>query len=1592
MKRYKRFIKIFFILFIIWLVAVNVSLYLLSLPKVQTYLTQKAAALITAATGAPASVGSVELRFRTFSLNEVLIRDLNSDTLLYVRHLNVRPAFRSLLRKKIDIKSWELDEGKVFLHREENSEEFNYEAIFGKSGASSGGENPFHIRIPKGEITKLDFNFLDERKHSQFRIGFDRLFVSALNINPNECLLRVDEVELENADILVRSLFTSECKPGDETDKPSVPQSLNNSDWHVVAGIVKISNSRFRHVNENNLYSKGGMNYNDLHVQNINIELDATEIICDTLRSNIVNLSAREKCGFSIKSMSALAKVSTDEIVCTNLNLVTENSLIKNFYSMSYESFDDFNDYVNKVVMKGDFTNARIAMKDINYFAQNALEKIAHNTIWISGVVKGTVSNLKGKDLKFNLGNDTRFLGDISFKGLPVFNETFITLDVEGLRTTASDLRAIYPYIPYPENLDKLGRVNFTGAFTGFSTDFVAEGNLDTELGSASSDINFKIDENKNARYSGNFSTDSFHLGRFIDNEDLLGRITFNAFVKGSGMKLNTVKATVDGTVNSISLKQHEYKDLKVEGELKSKFFKGLLTVRDENLDMDFEGTVDMSDSLPVFQLVSEIRKANLQPLNLSKDSIAISTNVKLDFIGLDPESFSGYAGIFNTVVEKDTEAFFLDTFELRAQAISRTEKALTLHCDIADANITGNFNKYEEIPNAILDVLSYYFNASDTSVHLSAEQHFAFNVKLKDTYNLTKLITPELKNIAGGSIIGAFDNTKNLLQLNAYIPGVEYANFGFKNILINANSEENLLNLTASIDTVLMEDSLLVDKISLASNIAASGMKFNLLAQDNSRPNRMNLNGLLQTDFKSMTLQFLPSSIHVVNDLWVIADSNKIYYDPEKLLVENLLLSNKTHTGELEFKSFIDATGSNHLSVFVREFEIANLSKTFLSRSKIKLDGTINGNATVMNVIKEPMLTASLKVDTFRINNQPLGEVRINSNYLPGDDKVAVDVGIMGGLNNFKASGFYKINDKNNYLDFTCDIKNLHLPHIEPFIKKEVSKVQGDAYGSLTVKGSIDKPIIRGTVVAKNVAAKVNYLNATFSFENEKITFAKGIIDLDEMTLKDEEGNTAKSQGIISYNNFSKLLFDIEVETPHFLFMNSTRISNQPFYGRLLAGGNVLIKGSTENVEFDIAAETKSGSVVYIDVNSGKDVDQYSFYNFINNDKQKALDKKYITKTKGVILNCDVTATDDAQVNLILDYSEGDIIKAQGLGDLKVMLDKTGEFSIVGDYKIVDGNYLFSMQNIISKRFSMVRGSNISFSGDPANALLDIRALYKLRASPYDLIEDIVTTDQQKLQAQDRVQVLLYLYITGSLMQPDIKFDIEVPDAQASIRTALESRFQALKLDPNEFNKQVVGLLVLNRFLPQRTTSEQPNIANDVNNSVSEFLSNQLSIYLSDWISEFVTDVQLDINYRSYQSEVSGTDPNAIDFQNRQELQLALNKTFYNDRISIDVGGNFDFGAEAQNAQDDKASNIAGDFEIEYSITPDGRIKVKAFRKGEYDIFENRNTNKTGIGISYEREFDSFEDFFLNLRQKKEDKKAKKALEDTGEMPLIAQ
>ncbi|MCY7410896.1 MAG: translocation/assembly module TamB, partial [Chitinophagales bacterium] len=173
--------------------------------------------------------------------------------------------------------------------------------------------------------------------------------------------------------------------------------------------------------------------------------------------------------------------------------------------------------------------------------------------------------------------------------------------------------------------------------------------------------------------------------------------------------------------------------------------------------------------------------------------------------------------------------------------------------------------------------------------------------------------------------------------------------------------------------------------------------------------------------------------------------------------------------------------------------------------------------------------------------------------------------------------------------------------------------------------------------------------------------------------------------------------------------------------------------------------------------------------------------------------------------------------------------------------------------------------------------------------------------------------------------------------------------------------------------FLPQQSGLGEQSIGTEVNNSISEFVTNQVSRLAS----QIRDDVDFNVNYQSYETTINTADPTSL--VKRNELQVELTKRFLNDRLIVDVGGNFDFGGSGGETSQ-TSSGIAGDFAVEYKITPDGRVSGKVFSESNYDVIDERNKTKNGVALQYTREFDTLKELFKDPeKQKKRDRKKQK-------------
>ena len=304
------------------------------------------------------------------------------------------------------------------------------------------------------------------------------------------------------------------------------------------------------------------------------------------------------------------------------------------------------------------------------------------------------------------------------------------------------------------------------------------------------------------------------------------------------------------------------------------------------------------------------------------------------------------------------------------------------------------------------------------------------------------------------------------------------------------------------------------------------------------------------------------------------------------------------------------------------------------------------------------------------------------------------------------------------------------------------------------------------------------------------------------------------------------------------------------------------------------------------------------------------------------------------------------------------------------GEYLIEEGDYLFTLYNVVNKKFQVQRGGSIRWSGDPYKAIIRLDAEYKgINTSVAGFIADFLAgaSTQVKTEAAKSTQVNLILHLAGELFKPQINFDLEFPLLTGELKNYADSKLRILQQDPNELNRQAFGLIVAGQFLPD-DLSVQANDA--IFNTVSELLSNQLSLLLTDLFSEMIADgrvlsgIDFDVAYSQYRP---GDDVNRPG--RGEEFEVRLRQNYFNDRLSVVVGGNYDTGGSnlAATPGANSGAFLGNDVVIEYAISADRSLTLKVYQRLQPDIGGRRF--KVGAGLSFRKEYDSFGDFLRSIK-----------------------
>jgi hypothetical protein len=410
-------------------------------------------------------------------------------------------------------------------------------------------------------------------------------------------------------------------------------------------------------------------------------------------------------------------------------------------------------------------------------------------------------------------------------------------------------------------------------------------------------------------------------------------------------------------------------------------------------------------------------------------------------------------------------------------------------------------------------------------------------------------------------------------------------------------------------------------------------------------------------------------------------------------------------------------------------------------------------------------------------------------------------------------------------------------------------------------------------------------------------------------------------------------------------MVLNTAREKGSSYYGTAIVSGNIQFEGPLDNFRVEATAVSEKGSRMYIPINENTDVEQKDYISFVsfNDSVQIGVDEPEIkkVKTSGINLDLGLDITPDAYIEIIFDLQAGDIIRGRGNGNLNLLIDTQGDFNMFGEYTIQEGGYNFTLYNIINKEFEILPDSRISWYGDPYEGILDIQATYEQTADVSPLFGN-----QSETLATGRYPAIVELDLQGRLLSPEIDFDIYLGDNQ-TVDPQITQRIQERKSDEQALNRQVFSLIVLRQFSPPDDLSLGQGGA--LSGSVSELLSNQLSY----WFSQVDENLEIDV------------DLNGLDQEALNTFQLRLSYTFLDGRLRVTREGGFTNTVE--NTSD--FSSVAGDWTLEYLLSPDGKFRAKMYNRNTYNSLnsgiENNTTTSAGFSLIHTQTFNSINELF---------------------------
>ncbi|MFR9651921.1 MAG: translocation/assembly module TamB domain-containing protein [Rikenellaceae bacterium] len=1340
-----------------------------------------------------------------------------------------------------------------------------------------------------------------------------------------------------------------------------------------------------------------GVDYGDMSIENIQGRVDDLFIDGPRVNLEIVNLSLHERSGFELKNISSRLTIGRGALTMEKMSIETLwSKMYFDQLTLSGREWLHYRQFNQNVLMEIDLRSGYLSSNDIAYFVPTMKEwdiRLYDLQLSALGLVDGLNININN----ISYGEGTHISTELELSNASTIDNTYAKFSLDEFAIDAQDANRLIDSIDADlltneqrELINRIDELTIKGNAEGKLDSVEFNGSLSCNLGTISSLLSIDLTHRERVAIDGEVNIDRFDLGRLLNNNKL-GQLTAYNSVKGVFGDKSQQSLTLCSEIGSIKVQNYTLNASRVEIDLQHSNADVKLSCKDPNMMLDIEAHVENytamgsgSGESATLDLTANIKEINFKELglNIRDESSTLAAKLKVAGSGFNIDDISG------SLTVTDAKYLFGDTTiatDLITLNMKDTKhgRIFTLDSEFADVvmNLSGS-------PTANLEYLKYalysYLPALyDTKPNEPSkpEESIEHNTIAEQTSsNHLSLVNVKLHNIT--PIANAFDSdfeasvdTKGLMlfdPVNREFTVTVSSSYLERNAFLAIGLEAQLTNHGDSVSLFSRAKELYVGTTFMENSSIAGGA--------NNNDINLNIGFVNQADSahasiitamhvaqsangdRELYIELLPSVLSNATQQWDLS-AQGVKINARGVDFDNLVVERENQ--RLVVNGRASSSLDDNIDLELQNFDLSVLSAV-VSRVGYKINGYTNGHAMISSALREARIEANVALDSVSVNSIKSPDLQLLAQW--DSQRNQARLHLLNRVNRDTViRGYYIPSKVMYYAKLNVDSVNLNL--LDPPLKGTIYDTEGYADVDIALIGERRAASLEGAISCYDVATTIGYTGVRYSLD-------RGVVEVKDNTLTASGFvvNDAASGGrgsatmdlSVDLSRLNNVSYNLKVQPQRMLVLNTTANDNDLFYGKVNATGVAEIKGDRNGVDMDITAVTNNNSQFFMPLNSKSSISRAEFITFVEPKvlidttnivmrKRESFQRQQAEHQEGANINLKLAlqVRSNTDVQVVIDPTVGDIIRAKGDGNFNLQIEpKKNIFEIYGDYTITEGNYLFTLGNIVNKRFTINPGSTIQWSGEPLEATLDIAAVYKLKTSLQPLLAD---------ESTRAVPVDCIINLTDRLMQPDISFEIELPSSDVEQQSIVAN----LLNDQETLSRQFFYLMLSNSFIPETTGSSSSLGVTATAATGFELLANQLS----NWLS--TSNYNVILRYRP-ESDLTS-----------DEIDVGFSKGWIDNRLLIELEGNYI--ADNKQAVSENASNFMGEAYVTWLIDPAGALRLRGFTQTVDRYDENQGLQETGVGIYYTESFDNFKDLRkrvkarFSARPEREEKRAKR-------------